>query len=762
MDDSRPTAVTPSQDPAAPKPKLVFFRLAKPGLPGFVQQHLGEHVECMKLHFDVVVITRACDYAEVCEEHRPQLALFESGVYAGPGRRITNAAAHPEIPKLGFLDADAYCSTRSVFLSDMEHWGVETFFTLSVAMAEYTPEIADRLFVWANFVDPRVFRDYQQPKNIPVLFTGSQAAHYPWRNRVYSAVTPRYPCLTTPHRGWFDQKAAGNMVQGVPYATLLNSSCVAPTCGTIAREVVRKHFEIPASRTCLVTERTRALEEAGFVDMQNVVFADPDDVLEKLDSLFAHPEEMRRITDAGYELVHARHTMSSRDQVHQWYVLNGQARAGERIVQAGPFGDLRLVPSSSGAGNAPVISGGRDRALLHEGERLLRLGQHAEAKAPFRRCLNFHFMSEPLVGLARCELASGDPAGAIACLSQTIEDSLVDHAAQDPDPVEWGLLVRALLCRGDLREALRRAEQFPSLRHVELDRIRSVVFALAGGPRPATLTEEAGGGGRPSVHALPATDLAAWTAELRRMLEACGQDRLAERVVAGSAWSLPRRLAVRVGVPGRSGAGGRRGTEVLPVHRSRGRTVRSLLQSDRVARWRRKIGPRDRVVRTLAQKEEIRTALLVDASATAGSTRAVVAGLKANASQPEVVWLHDATPRFLPRRVRGPGERVQGDIASRMTDEDGRLRRVDLVVLGRHARLGQAEREALSTAKIVVLDGINVSSVQEIHASLIADECFELVTHNEHDYDGYSAFRRIPASRREFSTAGNHLHSFAA
>ena len=107
---------------------------------------------------------------------------------------------------------------------------METFFTHSVAMAEYTPEIADRLFVWPNFVDSAVYRDYGQPKSIPILFAGSQAAHYPWRGRVHSLVTPLYPCLTTPHAGWFDGMAAGQMVQGVAYAKLLNAALLAPTC----------------------------------------------------------------------------------------------------------------------------------------------------------------------------------------------------------------------------------------------------------------------------------------------------------------------------------------------------------------------------------------------------------------------------------------------------------------------------------------------------------------------------------------------------
>ncbi len=148
------------------------------------------------------------------------------------------------------------------------------------------------------------------------------------------------------------------MVHGSEYARLLNTAQVAPTCGSVVREVVRKHFEIPAAGTCLVTERTPGLEAAGFVDLQNVVFADAGDVCAKLDHLFAHPDELQRITDAGHELVKARHTMAQRDQMYQWFRLNQARQSGQRIVQDGPFGSLRLVEAASATVNRHALSGG--------------------------------------------------------------------------------------------------------------------------------------------------------------------------------------------------------------------------------------------------------------------------------------------------------------------------------------------------------------------------------------------------------------------
>ena len=94
------------------------------------------------------------------------------------------------------------------------------------------------------------------------------------------------------------------MIFGADYARLINSSVFVPTCGTIANEVVRKHFEIPGCRTCLVTEKTPGLVAAGFSDMENCVFADEHDVLDKINHLFSNPDIIQSIADQGHSLVH--------------------------------------------------------------------------------------------------------------------------------------------------------------------------------------------------------------------------------------------------------------------------------------------------------------------------------------------------------------------------------------------------------------------------------------------------------------------------
>src|SRR5262245_29046228 len=155
-------------------------------------------------------------------------------------------------------------------------------------MGQYFPAISDRLFVWPNFIDPEIFWDYGQPKVVPVLITGSQKMLYPWRNRINKLISENFPSLICPHFGWGSDKATSRIMHGREYAKMINASYVAPACGTIAKEIVRKHFEIPGCNSCLITEETPALKAAGFLDMQNCVFVTEHDVLDKLEYLFAN------------------------------------------------------------------------------------------------------------------------------------------------------------------------------------------------------------------------------------------------------------------------------------------------------------------------------------------------------------------------------------------------------------------------------------------------------------------------------------------
>jgi hypothetical protein len=512
------------------KPRLLFIRPIRANLPGYIVAQLQQQVRCLELFFDVSVVGGHCDFDRECSRFEPHLVVFESGAYAGD-RKILNARSHPGLPRLGFLNADAYCLTRSVFIADMDRWGVNDFFTLSVSMAEYFPAIADRMFVWANCIDRSIFTGSsdEKSKNISVLFTGNHALHYPWRIRIHDVIAGHYPTLVVPRPSWWQQHAY--MPQGADYAKLIGASWFAPACGTIANEVVRKHFEIPAAGACLLAEPTTSLKEAGFVDMENCVFADKHSVVDKVDYLFRRTDELEQIIDAGQTMVLERHSMECRSQVAQWYQLSQFADASSRIVQDGPFGDLRLVPSSSGIRTRHVISGGVDRALLRQAVCAMQADRLGDAESLFLRCLNYHPMPEATLGMAKVAMKSGDPALAENWLTKSIYHAIEAHGATSPDPVEWAYWVRAALCRGDAELAAERIRGYPELNHPEIAGMRQVLDLLHSTLAPVGENSRST---RPSVHDGEPLSATRWTDELCSDLRRCGQGDSAHRILSQS------------------------------------------------------------------------------------------------------------------------------------------------------------------------------------------------------------------------------------
>lgn len=523
---------------AGEKPALVYFqrKIATQRLVGFVGLHYTQQVEALSRFFRVTVVNDDCDYDAVCDLHRPDVTLFESGLSCDGYRRlsIANTSAHPQIPKLGFFNADSFCQARAAFLSDMDLWGVEAVFSMSTTLAEYLPDLSDRLFYWPNFIDPAVYKDYHSFKVIPVVFTGSTASFYPWRRNIQKVVSAAYPTLLSPHSGYHRRKEE-RIVWGENYARMLNAAWFAPACGMVAKEVVRKHFEIPACNTCLVAERTAGLEAAGFVDMENCIFAEPSDVLDKMDALMRDPERLRTIIARGHDLVHSRHTLANRDEVLQWLRLRMRLQPGQRIVQENPFGPLRAVDETSKVRTGHLPPNADDRVFLRQGYTELWNGNYDRAMPLFMKCLNAIReipLPEPQLGLALCHLFKGEPDKALPWLSAPLETILVKNDTRDPDPVEWAYFIVALLCTGSVRRAAYCGARFPWLRHPELDRARLLLRLIEG--EPVSPLPEERERARISVHQMPVCDTAEWLSRVREMLTACGQPSLAEKMPAGA------------------------------------------------------------------------------------------------------------------------------------------------------------------------------------------------------------------------------------
>ena len=361
--------------------------------------------------FDVVSIDDDCDFAEMVELHEPDLVLLESGSgtlpFARP--RVRNTRAHPQLPRLGLLESDPHSGCRSVFLADMERLGVETFVSRVTSMAEYMPEIADRLLIWPWHLDDATFRDRDLDKTVVLTLTGACSPPYPWRERLFPLLAERYPTLRSQHRGYLRSQAV-NMVWGEDYSRMLGASLFSASCGTAWKFLVKKHFEIAGSGCCLVAEDTPALREAGFVDMENCVLGDERDIPAKMDALLMDRPRMAEVTRAGVALLHERHLARHRPQIRQWLDLVAEHGPGADWVQDGPFGDVRPRRGLEDDATAHRPSHPEDRIYLLHARELLARGEHRAAARLYQKMLDMAWhMPEPNLGLALCDLHVGLP-----------------------------------------------------------------------------------------------------------------------------------------------------------------------------------------------------------------------------------------------------------------------------------------------------------------------------------------------------------------
>ena len=96
------------------------------------------------------------------------------------------------------------------------------------------------------------------------------------------------------------------------YSVSIRQSKVAYADGGNAHTLVQKYMEIPARGTLLVAENVIGLEKMGFVNNENMVVVDTENVLEISEELFNNLEKMQKIAKKGQSLVIEKHTSHHR------------------------------------------------------------------------------------------------------------------------------------------------------------------------------------------------------------------------------------------------------------------------------------------------------------------------------------------------------------------------------------------------------------------------------------------------------------------
>lgn len=504
------------------KPKLLFFRPKyNPDVPLFLVNHRDERSRCLSQFFNLTIIDYDCDYRQVCDAYEPVACLFEIGFQLLETRQplVSNISTNDMVPRLAFINADAWGYTRSRIMADIQYIEFDAVFAICTTAGEHFPQLKDILYYWPNFIDESIFMRRHEVKDNLIYLTGNMREEYPWRRRIRDALLHAFPANQTPHGGYSGREAHG-MPVGVSYAKMIESAWFAPSCGTMAHDLLRKHLEIPAVGTCLIAERTCVLECAGFMDMTNVVFADEHDVVEKVTYLLRNPETLHSIIENGHNLVHRRHTMRTRSQIYDWLVLHRQAALGERIVQPDPFAKLVLQHRCQTEPQTLHLEGrGNHLRILDEMLGYINAEQWS-LTLPLIKTAKQIAPAMPDIAFIEAYvcLHTGNPRKTLRILVRIIKDTLNCSEKTPPDPIEWAYLIVGLLTTGRTRAAFRHARQFLNISHPELDRARAVVFLIQKSV-PLTLESK----NHLSIHRLPEKSLVSWMSSMANLLERYGR-----------------------------------------------------------------------------------------------------------------------------------------------------------------------------------------------------------------------------------------------
>jgi len=161
-------------------------------------------------------------------------------------------------------------------------------------------------------VDTTIFKNYKLAKSINILLTGALIESvYPLRHQ-YLKTFSGYPGFVhLPHPG-YKEFEPGSAITGVDYAKLLNTARVCPTCSSIYKYPIQKHFEIPSSYSLLAAPFFEDLDELGYKPDVNFLDVNFSNFERKIKRILNDEDRLKEVTRAGYLFVRRHHSVSIR------------------------------------------------------------------------------------------------------------------------------------------------------------------------------------------------------------------------------------------------------------------------------------------------------------------------------------------------------------------------------------------------------------------------------------------------------------------
>lgn len=180
---------------------------------------------------------------------------------------------------------------------------------------EWYPQYWDKVHWLPHQIDPGVFKDYGQDKEIDCLMMGAvHAGVYPLRTLILNTMRDTPGFVYHQHPGYrnFSDQEAGEAMIWENYAREINRARLFVTCYSRYAYPLAKYLEVLACNTLLLAPASREIEELGLIPGTHFAAINDTDFKEKIRYYLEHDRERERIARQGHDLVHSRHTTGQR------------------------------------------------------------------------------------------------------------------------------------------------------------------------------------------------------------------------------------------------------------------------------------------------------------------------------------------------------------------------------------------------------------------------------------------------------------------
>ncbi len=469
-------------------PRALFIRHKNPRQDIRRQGHdPDEFVKFLSVFFDVTVQDKDFNLSEKCDEIKPELIIYEAlGGNKTEEIKIENPKVNKSVLRVGFMNDDPHdtCRVRSIkFFHDMD---VSKIFSITSALGRQSPELFDAVFSVPHLFDPEQFNNFGHKKIIPVSVFGfgTHGPMYNWRNENLPHLLNEFPTLVYRHPGYGDVKLPHRFgVFGQEYGELLNQSYFSLADCTRSAYCVRKHLEIPASFSVLVSPECDELKQYGFEDMKNCITGTGKILREKIALLSADKELYQKICRSGFNHVHKNYDYSKNNLVFDWYEAEKNKSLGSAIIQKTTFGEFLEIKKGSDTLHPKVHSKNKSEyedCMITSLSAILT-GQNIElAEQKLLQAVDWCHYQEPWLLLGLISSLKGDYVAAQERFLTPHQIRLKRDGQASFDPAEACWIWFASALAGDVKKSELFMSYVNSLPHVSCRRFNKLMRLMEG------------------------------------------------------------------------------------------------------------------------------------------------------------------------------------------------------------------------------------------------------------------------------------------